>query len=209
MQDERSHRILGRSSETTEMFSRVATASSDGNSRGPKTRFRGPAAPRLGREQVSGPGPCFGLGIVSAIGGRQLPLVLVTATAVGVAAFTVATVVAVVEAVVLAVVAAVAVATVAVAGAAAVAVAVVAAPEAFAVDWPFAAPTVMNPVRTAATATPPTPAARRARRAGCGRRRRLDRTAAGAGIWGISGIWFSFSVFIEVFLSARSLGLSR
>ena len=66
---------------------------------------------------------------------------------------------------------------------------------AVAVDWLFAAPTAMNPVRRAAAVMPPTPAARRARRAGCGRRRRL--------------IWDSVPVFIEVFLSARSLGLSR
>jgi hypothetical protein len=111
---------------------------------------------------------------------------LVTATAVGVAAFTVATVatvVAVVDAVVFAVAVVAAVA------------AEVAAVAAVAVDWLFAAPTAMNPVRRAAAVTPPIPAARRARRAGCGRRRRL--------------IWCSFPVLIEVFLSARSLDLSR
>ncbi|MGZ4674350.1 MAG: hypothetical protein ACXV8K_16945, partial [Ilumatobacteraceae bacterium] len=71
---------------------------------------------------------------------------------------------------------------------------------------PLAAPVAMNPVRTAAVATPATPAARRARRAGCGRRRRVGRWGAGTGaLW----IGLSLSVFIVVFLSARSLGLSR
>ena len=60
MRDERSHRFLGRSSETAEMLRRVAAPARTG----PGTRSRGPAASRLGREQVSGPGPCSGWGSV-------------------------------------------------------------------------------------------------------------------------------------------------
>ena len=185
MQEERSHRFLGRSSESAEMLRRVGTRAGTGT----RTRNRGPAAPRLGREQVSGPGPCSGWGIRRAGRAAQLPLVVVLAAAAGVAACAVATVVAVVLAVVLAVVAAVVLAAVAavvatVADAAVAAVTVDAASELAAVvpAEPFAAPTAMHPVRIAAAATPAAPVTRRARRAGCGRRRRVGRLAAG--VWG-------------------------
>ncbi len=89
----------------------------------------------------------------------QLPCVLVLATVVGVAACATATVLAVVAVVVLAVVAAVGLAAVE------------------AVEAPLDAPAAMQPVRIAAVATPASPVIRRARWAGCGRRRRAGRTA--------------------------------
>jgi transposase len=107
----------------------------------------------------------------------QLVCVRVTAVAAGVAAVAVA---------VLAVLAAV-VAVVAVVAAVAVDTTLAEA----AVDAPVDAPATMNPVRIAPAARPATPVTRRARRAGCGRRRRAVRGAA----TGLTGV--SLSVFTD------------
>lgn len=104
-----------------------------------------------------------------------------------------AAVLAVVAGVVLAVVAAVVTVVLAVVAGVVLAVTEPAAVEAL--EAPLDAPAAMQPVRMAAVATPASPVTRRARRAGCGRRRRAVR----AGV-------VSFVLFSMMFIAGFPLG---